>query len=100
MTHSCSQPDGIAGATASRAGGVQISDNPLCATAQGLANLEGRLRKELPLFCWLNGASLPVLPPEIPQVRPHLLWMPHVSAWMCGWRLLPQRALFATSCCS
>ena len=51
---------------------LQISDNPLCTTAQGLANLEARLRKELPLFCWLNGASLSVLPPEQVQVWPNM----------------------------
>ena len=47
---------------------MQISDNPLCATALGLANLEARLRRELPLFCWMNGASLPVLAPEQVEV--------------------------------
>ena len=43
----------------------------MCTTAQGLASVEARLRSELPLFCWLNGACVPVLVPEPAQV-----WLP------------------------
>lgn len=51
----------------------QVSDNPMCTTAQGLASVEARLRSELPLFCWLNGACVPIVPPEPAQVTSCLI---------------------------